>query len=253
LTYASRIGFALTALKMAGLAEAVSVGVWQLTKSGRTLAAKHPTGMTEDLAREIDKQNRKDLASREDGSPNDADLDESLTQPDRISRVHDAIAANNRAVVDQLLEEMRRLQPEQFELLALRVLRQAGYGHESTEPRHTGKSGDGGIDGWLPLDRLGLQKVYVQAKRYKESSAITASNVRDFVGAMSAKGARMGVFVTLSRFTDDARTAARNPERTIELMDGEDLAKLMIELKMGVSHTDLPPLAVFDRDFFEGI
>lgn len=254
LRYVSRVGFALTALKMSAFAENSGRGIWTATTNGRDLFRKYPNGLSESTVAEIFKHSQSYQRSSgvEKSSEETPESSDSIFPPDPEMVAREAIRKNNVEVVDKLIKLMWELTPEQFELVALNILRQAGYGHESIEPVHTGQSGDGGIDGWLPLDRLGLQRVFVQAKRYKEGNNVSSSSIRDFVGAMLQKGARIGVFVTLSDFTRDAfDTAEKISDRTVHLLNGKKLATMMIDIKAGVSHESLPPFAKVDSDFFD--
>jgi restriction system protein len=154
----------------------------------------------------------------------------------------------------QLLERVKTSSPAFFESLVVKLLVRMGYGG----PEHDavsfvlGKSGDGGIDGLVQGDPLGLESIYVQAKRYQDIP-IGQSDVRDFSGSLDHHGARKGVFVTTSRFTDDAQRFVRSlkSEKKIALIDGERLAELMIDYGIGVSVERVISVKRIDQDFFE--
>ncbi|RYG18742.1 restriction endonuclease, partial [bacterium] len=123
-----------------------------------------------------------------------------------------------------------------------------GYGTSRSDLQRVGGSGDGGIDGIISLDRLGLEKVYIQAKRWKDT--VGSPDVQGFMGALQLQSASKGVFLTTSSFTKDAKAAAGKARGTIVLVDGAELTALMIEHGVGVSHKALRVPKV-DNDYFE--
>lgn len=125
------------------------------------------------------------------------------------------------------------LHPLFFERLVLRLLGKMGYAGKLGRAEHAGKSGDGGIDGILYLDRLELERVYVQAKRWQGS--VGASVVRDFAGSMDAEAATKGVILSTSTFTADARAYVLKSPKAIRLVDGQELAKLLVEFEVSVA------------------
>lgn len=123
-----------------------------------------------------------------------------------------------------------------------------GYGTSRSDLQRVGGSGDGGIDGIISLDRLGLEKVYVQAKRWKNS--VGSPEIQGFMGALQLQGASKGVFITTSAFTRDAKEAANRARGSIVLVDGAQLAALMMDHGVGVSHKPLR-IPKVDGDYFE--
>ena len=124
-----------------------------------------------------------------------------------------------------------------------------GYGFSEDAVEHTGKSNDGGIDGLIRQDKLGLEIIYVQAKKYTDNVAI--GHIRDFAGALLSKRAKKGVFITSSGFPKSAYDYVNNIEHKIALINGADLAKLMIEYNVGVSLKRIIELKDVDGDFFD--
>lgn len=149
-----------------------------------------------------------------------------------------------------MIATIKTCDPEFFERLVVQLLLKMGYGGSRQEAgRAVGRSGDGGIDGIINEDRLGLDAIYLQAKRWEGS--VGEPPIRDFKGALDAKGAQKGVFITTSSFTPAAIEAARASRHyKIVLIDGARLAELMIEHDLGVSVAATYQLKRLDTDFF---
>lgn len=140
-----------------------------------------------------------------------------------------------------------QMSPKFFEILVLDLLHAMGYGASRDDLQHAGRSGDGGIDGIVSLDRLGLEKVFVQAKRWQNSVGPEA--VQAFYGALEGRRASKGVFITTSSFTSGAEEFAHLVEKIV-LIDGARLADLMMEYGVGVSHRTIK-IPKLDSDYFE--
>ncbi len=145
-----------------------------------------------------------------------------------------------------LLEKLQGTNPYYFESVALRLFQQMGYGAY----QETSKSGDGGIDGIISQDPLGLDKIYIQAKRFASTNKVREPEIRNFIGAMSADVGK-GIFVTTSSFDESAIQKAKNASHKIILIDGEQLADLMIQHNIGVQRAASYELKEIDSDFFE--
>lgn len=152
------------------------------------------------------------------------------------------------SVAAELLEQLGQVTPGQFESIVLDLLHRMGYGASRSDVQRVGGVGDAGIDGVISLDKLGLEKVYVQAKRWQ--SGVGRPEVQAFFGALAGQRATKGVFITTSTFTPHATDFARTVERIV-LIDGPRLADLMIDHEVGVT---LRPVKVpkLDSDYFEG-
>lgn len=161
------------------------------------------------------------------------------------------LAAHERELRDDLLAQLRRLAPESFERLVLDLLKAMGYGARG-RLEVVGGPNDRGVDGIVTEDALGLEIVYVQAKRFAES-AVKPRHVREFAGALDERGASKGVFITTSRFTRDAREAASRSPKRIVLLDGSELARLMLEHGVGVRTVATFALRSLDEDYFENL
>ena len=161
-----------------------------------------------------------------------------------IDQGFDAI---EKEVKSELLTKLKTIDPYYFEKVVLIVLNKMGYG----KFEETKKSNDGGIDGIINQDQLGLEKIYIQAKRYAENK-VRELDIRNFIGAMSGDTTK-GVFVTTSTFDEAAIRKAREAHHKIVLVDGEFLADLMYEHSVGVQGKDVYYLKEVDVDFFDGL
>lgn len=150
-----------------------------------------------------------------------------------------------RKVKDELLSKLKEIDPYTFERIILILLNKMGYG----DFIETSKSGDGGVDGIINEDQLGLEKIYIQAKRYTESK-VRETDIRNFIGAMSGD-TRKGIFVTTSTFDEKAKTKAKDAHHTIILIDGSRLVDLMHKFNVGVQIKSRYEIKTLDNDFFE--
>jgi restriction system protein len=172
-------------------------------------------------------------------------LDAATVSPD--DRLAQALEELRETVAAELVEVLSQVSPQYFETIVLDLLHRMGYGASRTDLQRVGGVGDGGIDGVISLDKLGLEKVYVQAKRWQGS--VGRPDVQAFYGALAGQRANKGVFITTSLFTAQALEFARSVERIV-LIDGSRLAELMIDHEVGVT---LRPVKVpkLDGDYFE--
>ncbi len=155
------------------------------------------------------------------------------------------------ALAQELLERMKAMPPAFFERLIVQLMLSLGYGGAFEEAGQAlGKSGDGGVDGVINQDKLGLDKIYLQAKRWSNGS-VGSNEVQAFVGALSGRGAVKGVFITTSTFTKAAMEYVKNNHSfKISLIDGDELARMMIDHNLGVSLVQRYEIKRIDSDFF---
>lgn len=252
LTYKNRAGWAHDRLKRAGLSQSLSRGKWCLTPEGQRWAVAHPLPMTAEEVTHLSFDfNRVTLRQQ----PDAVDLDPqpeplsvealALSSPD--DRLEQALNELRHVVAEELLENLQQVSPARFEVIVLDVLHRLGYGGHRDDLQRVGGSGDGGIDGIISLDKLGLEKVYVQAKRWQNT--VGRPELQAFYGALAGQKARRGVFITTSGFTSQARDFARAVEGMV-LVDGQRLVNLMIENEVGVT-SRLIRLPKLDMDYFE--
>lgn len=158
----------------------------------------------------------------------------------------------NDALAHDLLSKVREASPQFFEELIIELLIEMGYGGASENAGQAiGKSGDNGIDGVIDQDPLGIDQIYIQAKRYAEGNTVGAGAIRDFFGALNLKKASKGIFLTSSSFTLPAIQTASNLGVRIVLIDGMHLARLMIRYNIGCRDEDVLHLKKVDEDFFD--
>ncbi len=250
--FKNRIGWAHDSLNRAGLSTSPERGVWRITPAGLELVANFPDGLPESECRRIASINRRKAISEIGGQAEPSAAERAISDlffpgsPDE--RIEEAVEELNDAVATELLGLIGRSSPRFFETLVLDLLHAMGYGTSREDLQRVGGSGDGGIDGVISLDLLGLEKIYVQAKRWQ--GAVGSPQIQTFVGALQLQGADKGVLITTSTFTKDARQAASRSKGSIVLVDGTRLSALMIQHGVGVSHKLLKVPKV-DSDYFE--
>jgi restriction system protein len=249
--YKNRAGWAHDRLKRAGLSTSSRRGFWQLTDEGRAFVVEHRQPLS---GKQVDNlaNGHSDVRLRDTGD----ELDEASVRPEPLEpptkaspddRLEDALRELRRTVSAEVLDALRQVSPTFFETIVLDLLHRMGYGASRADLQRVGGVGDGGIDGVISLDKLGLEKVYVQAKRWQQT--VGRPEVQAFYGALAGQRATKGVFITTSGFTPQAVEFARSVERVV-LVDGSRLTDLMIDHEVGVS---MRPLRVpkLDSDYFE--
>jgi restriction system protein len=256
-TFANRVHWARTYLAQAGLLEATRRGHFKATQRGLDALAKGLGHIDVEYLLQFDEfrafRARHKAPSQE--MSGDAGLERSeaplerATPEERIDVAHSEITAELRA---ELLERVVKSSPAFFERLIVDLLIAMNYGGSRAEAgKRIGRSGDGGIDGVINEDPLGLDIVYLQAKRYAPGNNVGIDKVREFAGALVERGATKGVFVTTSDFAPTARTYVdRIPQRLI-LIDGEELTRLMVRYGVGVRTERTIDLKKLDLDYFE--
>jgi restriction system protein len=242
----NRVAWAKTHLKKAGLIVQPKRGVILISQRGRDVLSKAPARIDVRLLQQFPEYTQQIApAELEMG---DLTVEAATASPEEIlERAHAEIS---KGLAEELIESIKQCSPEFFERLVVKLLLRMGYGGSQIEAgKAVGKSGDGGIDGVINEDRLGLDAIYLQAKRWEGS--VGEGPIRDFKGALDAKGASKGVFITTSTFTPAAQAAAKNSRSyRIVLIDGQRLAQLMIEHDLGVSVSATYQLKRIDSDFF---
>ena len=261
--FANRVHWARAFLKSAGLIENTARGVFRITARGKAELKHAPQRIdVRHLHKytEFSEWRRRSSAGQEpdpaasNGLPVAAQREDLAHLPSPSVSPEEsmelAFKTINGALVAELLDAMATMPPRRFEELVVQLLLKMGYGGSRAEAgRAVGGSGDGGIDGVINEDRLGLDAIYVQAKRWK--GAVGEPEVRNFLGALVGRGAAKGVFLTTGSFSDQARAfAQRNIQQKVVLIDGDRLANLMIEHGLGVSTVATYEIRRIDSDFF---
>lgn len=235
---------ALRALRDWGFA-ATQGGIYSITPLGRLQAAAVRAGGPVTWARQAP-------PTQADGGPVPGGNDgPPSAPPDDVIEV--AASMLKKQLRDDLLARVRSIDPTAFEQLIVDLLVKIGFGGSRADAaRRLGKSGDGGIDGIIRQDALGLDAVYIQAKRYADGSSVSPSEVQSFAGALLQNGATKGVFVTTSHFTPAAKSSAASVKtQRIVLIDGEELARLMVEHEVGVRTVQVIKIQRVDLEGYE--
>jgi restriction system protein len=222
----------------------------KITPRGLELLATNPTSLN---LRDLDKFPEhkewfhKKRDKEESSEESDVAVSDTQTPEERISSLTKAL---NAQLVDELLTVVRAMDPYKFEQLVVDLLFAMGYGGSREEAAKVTKaSNDEGIDGIINEDRLGLDVIYVQAKRWKEN--IGRKEIQAFVGALAGQQATKGVFITTSQFRNTAIAYAQTVIQKVILIDGDSLGELMIEYDIGVSHHETFVLKRIDVDYFD--
>lgn len=253
--FANRVHWAKTYLVKAGLAEGTRRGYFRITSRGQAALADTVATINNAYLEQFKEfQDFKAKVNEADGTtaaapavviaPVDSD-----TPDEALRRAHSAITG---ALATDLLDRVRKATPAFFEKLIVELLLAMGYGGTSEEAgRALGQSGDDGVDGVIDQDPLGVDQIFVQAKRYAEGNNISAGAIRDFYGALSLKKAHKGIFFTTSSFSLPAAETARGLGSRIVLIDGLQLSRLMIRYNVGCRDEEVLHLKKVDEDFFE--
>lgn len=264
-----RVSYACSSLTIADLLERPQRGFYRITDNGRAVAERHLEVYRErDLEewpqwrsyQEELAERREHKASESEGaggsgaggsSPAPAAQSSDEDGQSLLERVRGGIDELNNAVETRLRARLQQASPQFFEKAVVELLKTMGYSGTNGRGRTVGGSGDGGIDGVIDQDALGLQKIYIQAKRYADGNAVQRPAIQQFFGALSGKGAGRGVFITTSTFTRGAREEAQRYGGQMVLIDGIRLTALMRHY--GVAVQPLQDLEIYqiDEDFFE--
>lgn len=247
----NRVGWAKQDLYWAGLIERTQRGVFKITKIGLNeakclgvmdrnyLISKYPT-IRDKFSPKGNKENNLKLESSAQNS--------TLTPEELIAQSYSQINEN---LSSELIESVLNISPYAFEKLVMDLLLAMGYGGTDNESLVTKKSNDEGIDGIINQDKLGLDVIYLQAKRWQND--IGRKEIQSFVGALAGKHASKGIFITTSKFCQTALNYVKDVTHKVILIDGEKLSKLMIEYDVGVNSYQTIKLKRIDSDYFENI
>lgn len=242
----NRLAWAKTHLKRAGLLEQPRRGEIVITERGLQLLAKHPLRIDIRQLTSFPEYQQPNTEIGQNPSPN-PELASSIASPEEL--LEKSHAQLKKELAQELLSSVKNCSPLFFEELVVQLMLKMGYGGSRQEAgKAVGKSGDGGIDGIINEDRLGLDAIYLQAKRW--DGVVGRPEIQKFVGALAGQRASKGVFITTSRYSEDARDYAAVSQYKIVLIDGQRLAELMIEHDLGVSIAATYQLKRIDSDFF---
>ncbi|MET3141422.1 UNVERIFIED_ORG: restriction system protein [Arthrobacter sp. UYEF2] len=251
LRYEQRTGWVLSHLTRANWIDRPTKGHYCITDDGRQWLRENPNGINYSQANAIFAQfwpKADHSTATEQPATTGMALAEEVEPveqiEDGINRIHDEVGAS-------LLKRLREGHPDFFEDAVVKLLLKMGYGGAEQRGRRIGGSGDGGVDGVIDQDALGLDRIYVQAKRYADGNNVGRETIQAFVGALHGVGASRGVFITTSSFTANARQYAENVPSRIILIDASRMVSLMIKYRVGVQVKQSYDVVELDEDFFE--
>lgn len=248
----NRVGWAISDLTTATAVSRPVRATFEITELGRSLLQKYPDGLDRTILETIEAyRNRNSNRGIGASDAPTAALNVSETTLSPLEQIEAGISLIHTDVGNNLVERLRASDPAFFEQAVVDLLLKMGYGGAEQRGRRIGGVGDGGVDGVIDQDPLGLDKVYVQAKRYAEGNNISRETVQAFVGALQGVGANKGVFITTSTFTAHAISYANGVQSRVILIDGERLATLMIKYRVGVQVKESYDVVEVDEDFFE--
>ncbi len=251
--FTNRVSWAVIYMERAGLLERVRRGVYRILSEGEQLLSRNPARIDMNLLSEYPKYSKwkQRSGTRSSDKRSAAGVEDKFAETPEESFERAARQLSDTLEAD-LLQRIRDGSPAFFEKVVVDLLIAMGYGRGDADwGQVTGRSGDGGIDGTIKEDALGLDEVYVQAKKYAKDNSVGASDLRNFAGAIDAAGTTKGVFVTTAGFTSAAKDyVARSPKR-INLIDGEELVRLMTDYGIGVRTRVRREIKRIDEDFFD--
>jgi restriction system protein len=235
---------------------AVKRGVFEITDRGRDLLARNPTKIDFRFLMtypEFQEFHRRSVTGTKDGGAGEPTAPATPDEATPEDRIDAALKEMDIALRETLLDRIREASPAFFERLVIELLKRMGYGgFRADAGQHLGGPGDRGVDGMINLDTLGIDRIYIQAKRYAEENIVAADTVHSFAGALDRKGASRGVFITTSSFTRDALASVGEfRTKQIILIDGDRLADLLITHDVAVREDRRVLVKRLDEDFFE--
>jgi restriction system protein len=251
--FRNRAGWALNYMKNAGLVTTTKRGVYQITERGRAVLRRGLPRVDNTVLSEFEEfrayinKYRAAQSSSQLADPSPVEPSNGASPEEALLAAHETLREN---LASQLIDMLKSVSPARFEAIVVDVLQAMGYGGgRAGAARAVGRSGDGGIDGVIEEDRLGLDTVYVQAKRWEHT--VGRPVVQAFAGALQGQRAGKGVMITTSDFSADARRYVENLSTRIVLIDGQRLAEMMIDHNVGVSVEATYALKRLDSDYFE--
>jgi restriction system protein len=246
----NRVYWAAAHLRAAGLIASPSRGRFRITDAGSQVLASPPKKISMAYLKQYPGYAAFTAGSAGSSSPTAAPTVPDVQTPDEV--MSSAFSDLNAQLGSDLLARVAANPPGFLEKLVLRLLEAMDYGGaRGSAGDLLGGPGDEGVDGVIRLDRLGLDPIYVQAKRRGPSHPVTSHDIRNFIGSLQIKNASRGVFITTSTFTSEAREAAAKGGKQIVLIDGQGLAQLMIEHGVGVETQQTYVVKTLDADFFD--
>jgi restriction system protein len=245
----NRVGWARTYMKKAGLLDSPGRGLLKISNRGQEILKRNPIRIDVNYLKEFPEFLEFQSLKREDEQQTEnKEIQEDETPEELLDYSYQKI---RKALALELLNKVMNLPPAFFEKLVVELLVKMGYGGSIKDAgKAIGRSGDEGIDGTIKEDKLGLDIIYIQAKRWQQTNVVGRPELHKFVGALAGQGAKKGIFITTSKFTKEASEYIPKNETKIVLIDGEQLAQLMIDYDLGVSLVNKYEIKRIDNDYF---
>jgi Restriction endonuclease len=247
----NRVGWAKTYLKKAGLLDSPKRATFVITDLGKQTLAKKLDRIDAKYLRQFPSFLEFQNAFRNDNETEEEITSNAIGEQTPEESLDKAYQRIRKSLASELLSKVVDLSPAFFERLVVELLVKMGYGGSIKDAgKAIGKSGDEGIDGTIKEDKLGLDIIYIQAKRWKPGNVVGRPELQKFVGALAGQGAKKGIFITTSNFTKEALEYTPRNETKIVLIDGEHLAQLMIDYNLGCTIQQVYELKKIDSDYF---
>lgn len=249
-TYINRIGWAITYLKKAGLLSSPSRAYYQITDEGKKIVDHNVTDLNSKYLKRYDSfLDFQNLSHKDIGKKTEVNSQSECTPLENIINSFELLKKNT---CDELLNKILEQSSDFFEQLVVNLVVSMGYGGSIEDAgKATKKTNDEGIDGVIKEDKLGLDNIYLQAKRWQKGNVVGRPEIQKFVGALAGQGARKGIFITTSSFTKEALEYKPRNETSIILIDGQKLVDLMYEYNIGVTIEKEFKIKRLDNDFFD--
>ena len=242
--FVNRVGWARTYMKKAGLLITPKRGLFEITERGLNVLKENPSRIDNNLLMQFDefKEFRKRKRKLEDGTA----IDNSKTPEEEFEAAYENLRSE---LTGEVIHQLKECPPSLFEKIVVEVLVKMGYGGTLKDAgKAIGKSGDEGIDGIIKEDRLGLDIIYIQAKRWENT--VGRPEIQKFAGALQGQRAKKGIFISTSDYSKEAVDFASKIETKIILIDGEKLSEYMIDFNVGVTKVSTFELKKIDLDYF---
>jgi restriction system protein len=251
--FQNRVNWAKAYLKMANLVENTKRSHFKITQRGLETLKEQPHAINHKYLRKFPDFNILRESWKKGGSPKDKDTAQIVEIPDSKTPeelIESGYQNIRQSLEQEILSKLKSIHPSFFEKIVVELLVKMGYGGSIAEAgKATRYTNDEGIDGIIKEDKLGLDVIYIQAKRWE--GTVSRPEIQKFVGALAGQRAKKGVFITTSNFSKDAVTYAAQMDTKIVLIDGEDLAQYMIDYNLGVSVQNTYEIKKIDSDYFE--
>ena len=245
----NRTAWAKTYLKKAGLIDSPKQGIVVISKRGLDVLKKKPSSINVQFLKQFSEFVEFQTSKREDEIETETSEEQSIQTPEES--LETAYQKIRKSLASELINKVVELSPAFFEKLVVELLVKMGYGGSLKDAgKAMGKSGDEGIDGTIKEDKLGLDIIYIQAKRWKPGNVVGRPELQKFVGALAGQGAKKGIFITTSNFTKEAIEYTPRNETKIVLIDGHQLAQLMIDYNLGCTPQQTYEVKKIDSDYF---